>query len=43
LKKFKSVKNIKAANFEEISKVVGVAKAAILLNHFKKSTSKIDS
>lgn len=43
LKKFKSVKNIKAANFEEISKVVGVARAAILLNHFKKSTSKIDS
>jgi excinuclease ABC subunit C len=43
LKKIKSVKNIKAANFEEISKVVGVARAAILLNHFKKSTSKIDS
>jgi excinuclease ABC subunit C len=43
LKKFKSVKNIKSANFEEISKIVGVARAAILLNHFKKSTSKIDS
>lgn len=43
LKKFKSVKNIKAANFEEISKVVGVARATILLNHFKNSTSKNDS
>ncbi len=43
LKKFKSVKNIKAANFEEISKVIGVARATILSNHFKNSTSKIDS
>ncbi len=43
LKKFKSVKNIKAANFEEISKVVGVARGTILLNHFKNSTSKNDS
>jgi excinuclease ABC subunit C len=43
LKKFKSVKNIKTANFDDISKVVGVARATILLNHFKNSTSKIDS
>lgn len=43
LKKFKSVKNIKAANFEEISKIIGVARATILSNHFKNSTSKIDS
>jgi len=43
LKKFKSVKNIKAANFEEISKVVGVARATILLNHFKNLASKIDA
>lgn len=43
LKKFKSVKNIKAANFEEISKVVGIARATILLNHFKNLASKIDA
>ena len=36
LKEFKSVKNIKQTDISEISKIIGKAKAAILLNELKK-------
>lgn len=36
LSKFKSVKNIQEANLEEITKIIGNAKANIILEYFKK-------
>ncbi|PKP30291.1 MAG: excinuclease ABC subunit C [Bacteroidetes bacterium HGW-Bacteroidetes-17] len=36
--KFKSVKNVQEANLEEITKVIGNAKANIILEYFKKIT-----
>ena len=36
LKEFKSVKNIKEKDIHEVSKIIGKAKAAILLNELKK-------
>jgi excinuclease ABC subunit C len=36
LKEFKSVKNIREKSFEELSKIIGKAKANIILEYFKK-------
>lgn len=37
LRKFKSVKNIQNANFDDIAKVVGKSKATIIKNYFEKN------
>lgn len=41
LRKFKSVQNIKTADIEEISKLIGKHKASILLNYFKQTKKKL--
>jgi excinuclease ABC subunit C len=42
LKKFKSVQNIKAANIEDITAIIGKSRADVLLKHFQQETSSIN-